>query len=198
MTKETHSTGGVCIALIMLNYFITEYLIPYNLAYKVFLIALFFHFSYIGSLFPDIDQRKSSISQMYPFLSKHFGSKCRHRGFTHSFLFLALVYAIFYTILYISNFNIILLSIFFGFLCGYLSHLALDIITSEGIELLFPWKANIKIAKIKTGSKLEKLVNKLIKFINLLLLVYNIYLISYSVFGIKFFKDFVQSIIPLI
>lgn len=198
MTKETHSTGGVCIALIMLNYFTTKYLIPYNISYKVLLIALFFHFSYIGSLFPDIDQRKSSISQMYPFLSKHFGSKCRHRGFTHSFLFVAIVYFIFYTILYISNFNIILLSMFFGFICGYLSHLALDFITSEGIELFFPWKVNIKIAKIRTGSKLEKLINKFIKLINLLLVIYNIYLLSYSVFGITLFKNLVHKVTPLI
>ncbi|MGG5461424.1 metal-dependent hydrolase [Clostridium sp. B9] len=189
MTKETHSTGGVCIGLLTLNYLITEFLTPYNLAYKILLVALFFHFSYIGALFPDIDQRKSSISQMYPFLSKHFGSKCRHRGFTHSLLCVAIICSIFYTILYISDGNIILFSISFGFICGYISHLALDFITSEGIELLFPWKANFKIAKIKTGSKIEKFINKIIKIINIILVAYNIYLISYSVFGITLFKD---------
>lgn len=189
MTRETHSTGGVCISLIMLNSIFTLFLIPYDIAYKILLIALFFHFSYIGSLFPDIDQRKSSISQMYPFLSKHLGSKCRHRGFTHSLLCLALIILILYTILHVSNFNIIFLIIFIGFICGYISHLILDFFTAEGIELFFPWKANFKIAKIKTGSKIEKMINKLLKICNIFLIGYNIYLISYNILGFNLLRN---------
>lgn len=191
MTKETHSTGGVCISLIMLNSILTLFLYPYDIAYKILLLALFFHFSYIGSIFPDIDQRKSSISQMYPFFSKHIGSKCRHRGFTHSILCLTLISFISYVILNISNFNIIFLVISIGFIGGYISHLILDFFTSEGIELFFPWKANLKIAKIKTGSKLEKLINKFIKAINFLLVIYNIYLIVCKFLGIDFLKIFI-------
>lgn len=192
MTKETHSTGGVCISLIMLNSLITLFLLPYDIAYTILLIALFFHFSYIGSLFPDIDQRKSSISQMYPFISKHLGSRCRHRGFTHSLLCLSLIGLILYTIVHISNFNIIFLVISLGFVCGYVSHLFLDFLTSEGIELFFPWKANLKIAKIKTGSKLEKMINKFLKIVNIFLIGYNIYLISYNILGINLLRNIVN------
>lgn len=186
MTKETHSTGGVCISLLTLNYFITEFLTPYSLVYKVLLIALFFHFSYIGALFPDIDQRKSSISKMYPFLSKHLGSRCKHRGFTHSFLCLFIIFCISYEIIYISSGNIILISICSGFIFGYISHLVLDFLTIEGIELLFPWKTNFKIAKIKTGSKIEKFINKIIRIINIILIIQNVFLISHSIIGTKF------------
>lgn len=185
MTKETHSTGGVCISLIMLNTILSLFLFPYDLAYKILLIALFFHFSYIGSLFPDIDQRKSSISQMYPFLSKHIGSKCRHRGFTHSLLCLSLIVLTLYIVLNISNFNIILLIISIGFIAGYISHLILDFLTSEGIELFYPWKTNFKIAKIKTGSKTEKIINKVLKIFNLLLIICNIVLILSDILGIN-------------
>ena len=178
MTKETHSTGGVCISLIMLNTILSLFLFPYDIAYKILLIALFFHFSYIGSLFPDIDQRKSSISQMYPFLSKHIGSKCRHRGFTHSLLCLSLIVLTLYIILNVSNFNIILLIISIGFIAGYISHLTLDFLTSEGIELFYPWK-------IKTGSKTEKIINKILKIFNFLLIIYNIVLILSDILGIN-------------
>lgn len=63
---------------------------------------------------------------MYPFLSKHIGSKCRHRGFTHSLLCLSLIVLTLYIILNVSNFNIILLIISIGFIAGYISHLTLD------------------------------------------------------------------------
>lgn len=188
MTKETHKTGGICISLLMLNTLLSLFLFPYEISYKILLVALFFHFSYIGSLFPDIDQRKSSISQMYPFISKYIGSRCRHRGFTHSLFCLSLIILFCYTILNVSNYNIIFLVISIGFILGYISHLALDFLTTEGIELFYPWKANFKIAKIKTGSKSEKIINRLIKIINFFLLLYNILLILSDFLGFNTFN----------
>ncbi|NGU67302.1 metal-dependent hydrolase, partial [Clostridium perfringens] len=117
--------------------------------------------------------------------SKHLGSKCRHRGFTHSLLCLSLLVVTLYIILNISNFNIIFLIIAIGFIAGYISHLTLDFLTSEGIELFYPWKANFKIAKIKTGSKTEKIINKILKIFNFLLILYNITLILSDILGIN-------------
>ena len=40
MTKETHSSGGFLIALIALNSFTENFLINYNIYYKIFLIVI--------------------------------------------------------------------------------------------------------------------------------------------------------------
>lgn len=185
MTKQTHTSGGICISLINMNYFVTKFLFPYNIPYKILLIGLFFHSAFIGSLFPDIDMKKSSISKMYPFLSKHFGSRCKHRGFTHSILCVTLIGLIAEVLLLISSSNIIIFTVSFGFLSGYISHLLLDLITYEGIQAFYPWKQNIRIGWIKTGSTVENYIDKLIKFINFVLIIYNIFLLSELLFGIS-------------
>lgn len=178
MTKETHSSGGLIIALLALNVFLTKFISSYSLIYKIFLILLFFHSSYIGALFPDIDMKSSYISKRYPFLAKHFGKKCRHRGFTHSFL-AVLLFSLFFEVIYmISNQNIIVLSIGLGFLLGYASHMILDFLTSEGIEFFNPIKINIHILPIKTGGTSEKYINKFLRLMIFFLCFYNILLIA--------------------
>lgn len=182
MTKETHSTGGILISLIVINYFINTFLLEYNIFYILFLILIFFYFSYLGSLFPDIDHKRSSISKMFPLLSNILSKHCRHRGFTHSILCLALIGFIFKFIIFISDFNIITLTSSFGFVCGYASHLLLDLTTLEGIEIFYPCKINFKLGKIKTGSKFEKFFNNFLKIINSSLIIYNMYLLSSVLF----------------
>lgn len=178
MTKETHSSGGTIIALLALNIFLTKFISSYNLIYKIFLILLFFHSSYIGSLFPDIDMKSSYISKRYPFLSKYFGKKCRHRGFTHSFL-AVLLFTFFFEVIYmISNKNIIVLSIGIGFILGYSSHMILDFLTSEGIEFFNPIRINIHILPIKTGGTSEKYINKFLRLMIIVLCLYNFLLIT--------------------
>lgn len=164
MTSKTHSKGGIFFALIILNFFITKFLTSYNIMYQALLLALFFYFSYVGSLFPDIDQKGSTISRQLPILAKTFGAKCRHRGFTHSLLFMSILTLILGIVLYLCDFNIILFTIAFGFIAGNISHLILDLLTEDGIELFFPCKINFKIGFINTGSKVEKFITVLLKY----------------------------------
>ncbi|MEG1002581.1 MAG: metal-dependent hydrolase [Clostridium sp.] len=177
MTKETHTSGGFFIALLALNSFTAKYISNYDLYYKIFLIIIYFYSANLGSLFPDIDMKSSFISKRHPFIAKHFGKRLRHRGITHSLIFLFTLFLLFKVLISISSFNIVVITISYGFLFGYTSHLLLDLLTKEGIELFFPLKTNIKIFFIKTGSKGEKIFYNFLKGITFLLIVYNIYLI---------------------
>ena len=77
----------------------------------------------------------------------------------------------------------------YGFFIGYASHLILDLITKEGIELLYPFKKNISIFFIKTNSNGEKIFNRFLKFIILIYIFYNIYLITKNVFHIDILSN---------
>ena len=185
MTGKTHKSGGYLFALLTLNFFIVNFLSSYNIFYKVLLIFLYFYAAHIGSLFPDIDQRKSDISKSLPIISKLFGTKMRHRGFTHSLLFISILGLILGFIIFITDYNIIAISIAFGFLIGYISHLVLDLLTENGIEIFYPCKINFKLATINTGSKVEKFLNKTFKVLIWILIVYNILLLfDFSIFNI--------------
>lgn len=185
MTRETHSSGGFFIALITLNTFITKYLINYNLGYALLSIIIFFYTSYVGSLFPDIDMKSSFISKRHPFISRLFGRRFRHRGFTHSLICVFIIFFAFQVFIKTSNNNIIVLSMCYGFLLGYISHLFLDLLTKEGIELFYPIKANISIFFIKTNSNGEKYFNRILKFLTALTLIYSFYIISKNVFDVN-------------
>lgn len=187
MTKPTHTSGGFLFALIFLNLFVSRYIIGYEIPYQILLVLLFFHFSNLGSVFPDIDMKGSYISKRYPLLSKAF-KKAKHRGLTHSLVFTGILYIICIALLTISHENIVVLSICGGFLLGYTSHLVLDLFTREGIELLFPFRFNIKIFNIKTGSKGEVRFHKVLKLIIFLFLIYNIYLFSLKYFNVDLLK----------
>lgn len=185
MTGKTHKSGGYLFSLLTLSFFITNFLSPYNIFYKILLILLYCYSARVGSLFPDIDQRKSDISKSHPILSKFFGTKVRHRGFTHSLLCTSILALIFIFIIFVTNYNIILISISSGFLIGYVSHLALDLLTENGIEIFYPCKINFKLATINTGSKVEKFLNKMFKFFILILIAYNVLvLFNISIFNI--------------
>ena len=96
MVKETHTKGGYLFALLALPFIDNEYLSSYELIYRFILLIIYMYFSYIGSVIPDIDMRNSYASKTFPKVYKLFGSRFRHRSFTHSLLFL-------YLLCYLSN-----------------------------------------------------------------------------------------------
>ena len=120
MTKETHSSGGFLIALIALNSFTENFLINYNIYYKIFLIVIYFYFANLGSLFPDIDLKSSFISKRHPFIAKHFGRHFRHRSFTHSLICVLILFLICKILISISSLNVAIISICYGFLFGFI------------------------------------------------------------------------------
>lgn len=106
---------------------------------------------YLGSLLDP------SINKMLRFLGLALilVGISRHRGFTHSLLGLVL----FSTVVYIGTSEFNVHEAYVGFIVGYVSHLALDIITTQGIELLFPIKKNIKLPlNIRTNPAIERII----------------------------------------
>jgi membrane-bound metal-dependent hydrolase YbcI (DUF457 family) len=123
----------------------------------------------IGSLLPDIDQASNRLWDLLPggdglgkLLKNIF---LAHRTLSHSLLGVFLVCKLVYWLLpMIFNSNFIDYRIVaLGLLIGYISHLAADGITEEGLPLLFPIKTKfgfppIKSWRIKTGHWFENLV----------------------------------------
>lgn len=95
----------------------------------------------------------------------------RHRGFTHSLFGLVL----FSGIVYIGTLNYNQYAAFVGFVIGYVSHLVLDLITVQGIELLYPYDKNIKIPLgIKTNGMVENLILSVTSIYSALVLLQHI------------------------
>lgn len=177
MVKETHIKGGYIFALLALPFINSKFLDGYDILYKSILIAVYIYFSYLGSLFPDIDMRGSYVSKRYPILYKVMGSKFKHRGFTHSLIFISFLYYIFDLLVKFSDNNIAFLCLSSGFIIGYISHLCLDMITKEGIQIFYPICINLSLLPIKTGSKSEKIIRKSLNFVFIFLLGYRFYIL---------------------
>lgn len=175
MTKETHSSGGYLVAALTFSTFSKLYLDNLNILYKLMLFFIYFQFSNFGAMLPDLDTRKSYISKKWPYLSKFISKRTKHRGFTHSLLFLLILSQFLKLIVLIGDKNIILICCAYGIVCGYFSHILLDIFTYEGVDLFFPLGFNFKLSRLKTSSKGERHVNKILKFISINLIFYNLY-----------------------
>lgn len=123
MTGKTHLTAGLVTALALgVN-------IP-----QMALIA-------VGSMLPDIDHAGSTFGKMIKPLSR----RLRHRGFTHSLLFLVLM---------------TLISPYIGI--GILTHIALDLLNPKGVELLYPCKKNLKVPLISKFIKTNGIIENII------------------------------------
>lgn len=145
MNKTTHLIGGATAAIGVM--FLTT--VPLEpsiiIPYAVGAIA--------GSLLPDIDHPKSTVSRKVPILRSTFkvltsmSDSAEHRGMAHSILFAIpwLIAAIFVKIPIIQ-------SLCLGMFAGYVSHLTLDSLNPAGCPLLFPWKKKLRIGKIRTGG----------------------------------------------
>lgn len=122
-----------------------------------------------GSTLPDIDQATNKIWDFLPFgdhlskvLSKIFMG---HRTFTHSVVGVIFFSTIFqYLFPYILNPNYINGElVYLSFMIGYLSHLAGDAVTKEGLPLLFPLRMKFGVPpfeflRIKAGGWIENLI----------------------------------------
>lgn len=176
MVKETHIKGGYLFAIAAIPFVNNKYLESYDSVYKIILIMVYIYFAYLGSLFPDIDMKGSYISKKFPLLYKNFGKKFRHRSFTHSLISLVLLSHILEMLIYYTHNNIVFLCVSCGFIIGYVSHICLDLITKEGVEIFYPLSINFSILPIKTSSKTEKVFAKALSFAIVFLLGYRFYI----------------------
>lgn len=105
--------------------------------------------SAMGSLLPDIDHPRGMIRQRLGLLGYPLNI-LPHRGPTHTLLAVVLV-----SLLYLYFHHIAAL----GLLVGYASHLVADMITVEGIPLLFPLsRGYISVLPIRTGGLVERVL----------------------------------------
>lgn len=100
----------------------------------------------VSALLPDIDTFNSKVGRASPLISIPVSILFGHRGIFHSFLATGLVflaakaaapgYAVYITL-------------------GYLSHLLLDVLTPQGVKLLWPLPHRFSIPLVQTGSVFE-------------------------------------------
>ena len=111
-----------------------------NVEYKLVFVLV----ALIATFIPDIDSRYSSLGRKKINRILQFFTK--HRGITHSFLFL-----IFLTLVFLYFVPIIAL----GFFLGYGLHLFADSFTPDGITPFHPIYKKKSKGKVLTGSRLE-------------------------------------------
>jgi inner membrane protein len=90
----------------------------------------------VGSLSPDIDNSKSWLGRLFPFISKPIENKFSHRTLTHSLLAIVFIWsiAVLVKILFFTgNFNPI------AFAIGYTSHILIDCASIQGVKILYPF-----------------------------------------------------------
>jgi inner membrane protein len=90
----------------------------------------------LGSLSPDIDNSKSWLGRIFPFISKPIENKFSHRTLTHSLLAIVFIWsiAVIVKILFdTGNFNPL------AFAIGYTSHILIDCSSVQGVKILYPF-----------------------------------------------------------
>ena len=103
----------------------------------------------IGALLPDICHGGSKIGRKFPIISKMVNNLFGHRSFTHSLLFLFLVWMLLHTFIPYE-------SIALGILIGMASHVFLDMCTKKCVKLFFTVSISVRMPiTTKTGSKVE-------------------------------------------
>ncbi len=136
--------------------------------------------SAIGSLLPDIDHPSSMLSTSNSAtraLSSSVTAVTKHRGFTHTTMFVALIT---FLLKYVMDGKVPYSTLIaMGICAGMLSHLLLDTLNEKGVMWLWPfWRKPFYIAKIRTGSKVEDTIRV---FLNILATVGLLYLLFLTV-----------------
>ena len=129
MTAPNHIVGGIALTGVIAS------LLSINILGDKILIVI----TVIGALLPDIDHTKSLLGRaFYPIsytLQRNFG----HRTVTHSILALvsmSLIVALIETVYFPA------IPLQKVFTIAYASHLVLDMLTVQGVPLLYPFKRN--------------------------------------------------------
>lgn len=138
----THLLGSYLCYIIIISFFSNT-----NIQFIPITLVL------LGGIFPDIDHTKSKISKKIPLIPNIINFIFKHRGAVHSIIGLIVINLLIYIILLPLNINPNKIILWFS--VGYISHLLLDGLTPQGVELI-PKIIRIH-GYIKTGSFAEKL-----------------------------------------
>ena len=138
MTGKTHIVGGIATSLAFAQIMNHDPIIMMGAGI-------------IGALLPDICHGGSKIGRKMPLLSKLINTLFGHRTFTHSLLFLIIVAALLTS--YVPS-----EAVRAGVITGMASHYLLDMVTKNGIKLLFPLNLTIRFPlTVKTGGPAESI-----------------------------------------
>ena len=167
MLKPTHERFGILTPLLIMlfgYYYFDERITLLN-------AILLLIFSFLGSTFPDIDQRDSTSGRRFFLLSicfafwrfvarklklKNVERMFGHRGITHSLIIPLVLYCIYFLLNDAFHFYYSINYMVNGFFIGIATHLLLDMFNPSGIPIFAPFSyIRINIAKIKTGSDKE-------------------------------------------
>ena len=144
MEGKTHKIGGLIVGLGLIS------AIPQHPLAMVGTVGC----SVIGSLFPDLDKRNSTISKKAKVVGWITSAIFKHRGLMHSLLPYTMVYPLLLPL--INHPASVFLT---GWYFGVLSHLLLDMLTPEGIPILAPISKKrvslLGVFSIRTGGKAE-------------------------------------------
>lgn len=176
MVKETHTQGGFLLALMTSPFIVSELKVSSKI-YICFLIVVYVYGAYFGSVLPDIDMKGSYISKKIPFMYKLLGKHLKHRGITHSLTFLMMLWVCILSLVELAERDFIVTLFFYGLLIGYISHIILDLFTSDGVYLFAPYKKVIKIANLKTNSNEEKRMKRFLELGTFMALGANCYIL---------------------
>lgn len=133
---------------IIVMYFLIRYFLGIDLYDEVKKIDIVFN--YIISLFLFI-------------IMGYLGSKSSHRSFTHSFLG-CFVYA--FILSYGFDHNVLI-----PFLCGFISHIVLDLFNKKGVTLLYPCKSRFCFNLCESNGKTNKLLFIIFSFFSVFFLI---------------------------
>ena len=172
MIRITHLAGGALVSAA----YIDLANIPHDNTFPFYFFA-----GLAGSILPDIDLlmgRRTDTSVML-----------RHRGITHTFLFILLcILGIKTAELYSGGLFLISSGIIFIFALCILSHFALDTLNYEGILLLWPFSGRrFALRLIKAGSFAEFVLVLLPLSILAALLIYKSNLFG-GLYGLRFME----------
>lgn len=104
----------------------------------------------LGALLPDVDHPRSKISNKIPILPSVISSIFGHRKFFHSILFLLCLSF---------PFSVAPGALVTGLTIGAASHILGDMMTHQGVQLLFPIGGMIKLPiTFRTGGIVEQLL----------------------------------------
>lgn len=103
------------------------------------------------------------ISLFFFIIMGYLGSKFSHRSFTHSILG-CFIYTFILSYGFKNNALI-------PFLCGFISHIILDLFNKKGIALLYPCKFRICFNLCEANGKINKLLFMLSSFLTVILLI---------------------------
>jgi inner membrane protein len=116
---------------------------PFELLYLGLAVA--------GSLLPDIDHPKSWVGRRVRPVSTAIASVLGHRGITHSALAVAGLIAVLLHAGYRRG-------VVSALAVGYLSHLAADLLTPQGLRLAWPLRGTWALPLCRTGSAMEGVI----------------------------------------